>query len=69
MIGLWIALGIVGALIILSLLTALICFFRVFYFPTRKPLPDGEYDIPEGGSEEFDIEGVADADECDLAIE
>lgn len=28
-----------------------------------------EYDIPEGGSEEFDIEGVADADEGDLAIE
>ena len=28
-----------------------------------------EYDIPEGGSEEFDIEGVADADEGDLTIE
>ena len=28
-----------------------------------------EYDIPEGGSEEFEIEGVADADEGDLAIE
>ncbi len=30
------------------LLTALICFFRVFYSPPRKPLGPDEYDIPIG---------------------
>ena len=53
MLWIWIALGAVGAVVFLSLLTALICFFRVFYFPARKPLPDGEYDIPEG--EEYEV--------------
>ena len=45
---LWIALGIVGAMIFLSLLTALCCFFLVFYTPSRKTLGPGEYDIPPG---------------------
>ncbi len=48
MFGLSIALGIIGTLIFLVFLTALICYFRVFYSPTRKPLAEGEYDIPAG---------------------
>jgi fermentation-respiration switch protein FrsA (DUF1100 family) len=32
----------------ISLLTALICFFKVFYSPTRKPLGENEYEIPKG---------------------
>ena len=32
MLWIWIALGAVGTVVFLSLLTALICFFRVFYF-------------------------------------
>ena len=58
MLGLWIALGMIGALIFLSVLTALICFFRVFYFPARKPLGEGEYDIPEGAEYEVHREQI-----------
>ena len=32
----------------LTLLGAFVCFLMVFYSPTRKPLPEGEYDIPKG---------------------
>jgi len=45
---LWIVLGILGTLIFLVLITALICYFRVFYSPSRKPLGEGEYDFPDG---------------------
>ena len=48
MVWLWSILGTVGALACLTLLTSLVCFFRVFYSPTRVPLREGEYDIPEG---------------------
>ena len=37
-----------GKTILILLLTALICFFRVFYSPKRKPLGPDEYDIPPG---------------------
>ncbi len=36
------------AFIFLCLLTSFICFMRVFYSPTRKPLARNEYEIPEG---------------------
>ena len=52
MLWIWIALGVIGAGSFLTLLTALICYFRVFYSPTRKPLGEGEYDIPEGAEYE-----------------
>jgi fermentation-respiration switch protein FrsA (DUF1100 family) len=48
MLWLWIALGVIGAMIFLVLLTALICYFRVFYSPARHPLGPDEYDIPDG---------------------
>lgn len=41
-----IAIGVILGLISLALLTAWICFRRVFYRPNRKPLKDGEYDLP-----------------------
>lgn len=46
----WISiiLGVLGALAVLVLLTALICYFRVFYSPARRPLGEHEYDFPEG---------------------
>lgn len=45
---LWICLGVVVGIAFLVLLTALICFFRVFYAPKRKVLREDEYEIPEG---------------------
>lgn len=38
----------IGSLAALILLGAFICFLMVFYSPKRKPLPEGEYDIPKG---------------------
>ena len=32
----------------LTLLTSLLCFLKVFYMPTRKPLQDDEFDYPPG---------------------
>ena len=46
-------LGALGVLAVISLLTALICFFKVFYSPTRRPLGENEYEIPKG--EIYDI--------------
>ena len=46
--GFEISLVIIGSLAAMTLLGAFICFMKVFYFPARKPLPDGEYDIPKG---------------------
>lgn len=43
-----ILLGVLGTLAFLVLLTALICYFRVFYSPSRRPLGENEYDFPEG---------------------
>lgn len=45
---LWICLGAAVGIALLVLLTALICFFRVFYSPKRKVLGDDEYEIPDG---------------------
>lgn len=42
----WIGLGVVGALALIVLITACVCFFKVFYSPTRKP-SEG-YPIPGG---------------------
>ena len=47
MIVLWL-LGAIAALILLMLLTALVCYLRVFYSPRRKPYAPDEYEIPEG---------------------
>lgn len=46
--GLWIALGVVGGILLLALITLLICFFRVFYAPKRKVLKADEYEYPDG---------------------
>ena len=35
-------------LVLLCLLVSLVCFVKVFYSKTRKPLGKDEYDIPEG---------------------
>lgn len=45
---LWWTLGALGALAVLVLLVAFYCYMRVFYSPGRKPLGDGEYEIPDG---------------------
>lgn len=37
-----------ACLLFLFLIVALICFFKVFYFPNRKPLGENEYEIPPG---------------------
>lgn len=47
MVFLYILVGLVG-LALLVLLISLICFFKVFYSPTRKPLGEDEYQIPPG---------------------
>ena len=49
---LYITLGIVGGVILLVLLTSLICFFKVFYSPKRKPIDPEHFDIPPGGEYE-----------------
>ena len=43
---LWIILSIAGGLIFLSLITAAICFFKIFYVPNRKPRAEDDYDLP-----------------------
>lgn len=40
----WIA----AAALLLCLLTAFVCFLIGFYSPPRKPLPEGQIDLPEG---------------------
>ena len=45
---LWIAAAIVGGMALIGFLTALVCFFKVFYSPKRKPLGEDEYEIPDG---------------------
>ena len=45
---LYIALIVIGALLLISLITALVCFFMVFYSPKRRILKDDEYEIPDG---------------------
>ena len=43
----WCVIAISG-LALLVILTSLICFFKVFYSPKRKPLGQDEYEIPDG---------------------
>lgn len=45
---LYITLGVCGGLVLVCLLTSLICFFKVFYSPKRKPIVPDEYSIPPG---------------------
>lgn len=45
---LYIILGILGGLVLLVLIAAFVCFMMAFYSPKRKPLPEGEYEIPDG---------------------
>ena len=40
--------GAVGGLLVLTLLTALVCFLMTFYSPKRRPLGKDEYVIPPG---------------------
>ena len=40
--------GAIGVLLVLFLAVLLYCFLRVFYSPKRKPLAEGEYEIPPG---------------------
>ena len=47
MVYLYIAIGVVGVLLLL-LLTSFICFMKVFYSPSRKPLGEDEFEIPPG---------------------
>ncbi|MBR7185245.1 MAG: alpha/beta hydrolase [Clostridia bacterium] len=44
----WWCLGIAGTAVFLVLLTAFICFMRVFYSPARKPLGPDEFVFPDG---------------------
>lgn len=46
--ALYIFLGIVGGLTVVTLAAALVCYFMTFYSPKRKKLDPDEYDIPEG---------------------
>lgn len=41
-------LGILIIAFMIALITAYICFLRVFYFKSRKPLKNNEYDLPKG---------------------
>ena len=50
MLWFWTVLCFACTLLLLALLAALICFFRVFYSPTRKPGKDPSplIDLPDG---------------------
>ncbi len=45
-------LGAIGALLLLFVAVLIYCFFKVFYSPRRKPLAEGEYEIPPGAEYE-----------------
>lgn len=44
----WIILIILASLAAAVLITAAICFFKVFYSPNRKPRAEDDYEFPEG---------------------
>ncbi len=48
MIFLYCLLGILGFAVIAALITAFICFYRIFYSPKRNPLGEDEYEVPDG---------------------
>lgn len=45
---LWWTLGVACGVAVVVLLTSFICFMKVFYSPSRKPLGPDEYEIPKG---------------------
>lgn len=44
----WMVLGVAVAAVGLFFLLSFVCFCLVFYAPNRKPMADGEFDIPPG---------------------
>ena len=50
--------GIVGGVLLVLLITSLICFFKVFYSPKRKPISPDRFDIPPGGEYESHREQI-----------
>ena len=48
MIALYIIIGIVTVLLLLTLISSLVCYFKVFYSPKKKELGPDEFDIPKG---------------------
>lgn len=48
MLWLWILLGLLAVVLVAVLVIAYICYRIAFYAPKRKPLQDGQIDIPEG---------------------
>lgn len=44
----WIVLGVVAGLILLTLLTAFICFYLACYVPKRRPVDKDAFDLPPG---------------------
>ena len=51
--ALWITLGVLGGVLLLSLAVTLYCFFKIFYSPSRKPLGEDDFPIPPG--EEYEV--------------
>ena len=51
-------LGCLSALIVISLIASLICFFRIFYVKEENKRPKSEFDIPEGEVYEKHREGM-----------
>ena len=47
-----------SGVIAVGLLTALICYLKVFYSPKRRPLGEGEYEIPDGDIYELHREQI-----------
>lgn len=45
-------LGAIGALLLLFVAVLVYCFLKVFYSPKRKPLAEGEYEMPPGAEYE-----------------
>ncbi|MBQ3141047.1 MAG: alpha/beta hydrolase [Clostridia bacterium] len=39
---------VLGVLVMLVLLTTLVCFLITFYSPSRKPVPEGHFELPPG---------------------
>lgn len=44
----WIILICILSIIVIVLITAAICYFRIFYSPNRKPRAEDDYDLPPG---------------------
>lgn len=46
--ALYISLGIIGALAVITLITSLICYLMAFYSPRRKETDPDKFDLPDG---------------------